>query len=347
MISEISAKLPQWIRPGTLKLLFLLAALLWSPIASFSQNSDPGPELAITNSPSASIFTMAGEVISYSIIIKNIGNTPVFDINVSDPNAVLKTTSMIGSLLPGENTAVAADHIITQADLDAGKLVNQAKAAGFDQNGKPVEKTGRKIFILGMQHPGLNTSLSVSDPTYRKEGDLIEYTVVVENIGNITMNNIDVYGSDASLIFNRSIGSLAPGARDSVTAEYRISMGDVIAGKTVNAGIARAMGANNQLYAYPSNEVVARMEIENFNLSNFPNPFDTETTISFDLPEKGNVMLKIYDMTGREVGQIDSQEFSAGRNYVAWKANDIPKGFYTLKIFGNGVQAVRRIMVAR
>lgn len=41
---------------------------------------------------------------------------------------------------------------------------------------------------------------------------------------------------------------------------------------------------------------------DNFTLySVYPNPFNLETTISFDLPEAQQLTVAIYDLTGREV----------------------------------------------
>ena len=326
-------------------LLPLLALLLINPSVSIGQNTITAPDLAITNTPSASVFTQAGDIINYAISVKNTGTVPVFNINVSDPKAELKSTSVIESLMPGEAISLTAAHKITQADLDEGKLVNVVSVAGIGQDGNPVEKSGRKVFILGLQRPGLRTTVTSSAATFEKEGDPIEYTIRVENTGNITMNDIEVLDEGSSPAFNGTIASLAPGAADSIRAVYRITTNDIYAGRIVNSGLARAVGANNQLYAYPANETGLQLAIENFNLSNFPNPFDRQTTIVFDLPESSLVVLKIFDQSGREVGQVDGQEFNEGRNYINWEAGDHPAGFYFLKMYCNGNQAVRRMVI--
>jgi uncharacterized repeat protein (TIGR01451 family) len=302
-------------------------------------------DLMIDNSPSSSTFSKVGEVIGYSIQVRNLGNLPVLTMTVTDPVAVISAGDPIPSLLPGESITVIASHTITQADLDAGKVVSMPRASGFDPSGNPVEKTGSMLTINGLQDPDLATIASASTPEFKNEGEVIVYTVVVRNTGNITLNNVKVTDPDTGLEFNGTIPLLAPGAADSIKAEYRTTQADIHAGKIVKAGIARAFDSNNQLYEYQSNEVTVRIMIENFNLTNFPNPFAYETTIVFDLPEKGEVFLRVYDMTGREVGQIDKKEFNEGRNFVHWKTTDIPKGLYILKMLCNGEQAVRRMII--
>ena len=51
----------------------------------------------------------------------------------------------------------------------------------------------------------------------------------------------------------------------------------------------------------------------NFELDqNYPNPFNPSTTISFDLPSRSFVSLKVYDILGREVSTIVAEELQAG-----------------------------------
>ena len=66
---------------------------------------------------------------------------------------------------------------------------------------------------------------------------------------------------------------------------------------------------------------------------NFPNPFNPSTKINFDIPKSGFVTLKVYDVTGRMVANLVSQNIAAGKFEYEWNANNMPSGvyFYTLK----------------
>jgi Fibronectin type III domain len=55
-------------------------------------------------------------------------------------------------------------------------------------------------------------------------------------------------------------------------------------------------------------------------VNNYPNPFNPSTTISFSLPSRSFVSLKIFDVMGREVSTIVSEELPAGSNTRHWKA---------------------------
>ena len=64
---------------------------------------------------------------------------------------------------------------------------------------------------------------------------------------------------------------------------------------------------------------------------NFPNPFVSETTINFNLPEAGEATISIYDMTGRVLRDI-TRDFAAGPNSVKLEGKDFGVGMmiYTL-----------------
>jgi hypothetical protein len=66
---------------------------------------------------------------------------------------------------------------------------------------------------------------------------------------------------------------------------------------------------------------------------NYPNPFNPSTTIEFDIPEKTNVKLIIYDILGREVKKLIDKELDPGKYKVNFDAKDLSSGvyFYTLK----------------
>lgn len=70
---------------------------------------------------------------------------------------------------------------------------------------------------------------------------------------------------------------------------------------------------------------------------NTPNPFKNETTVKFNLPEKGMVELSVYDITGKQVYKL-SKEFDKGLSQLIIKHSDVKsKGifYYTLKTKDN------------
>ena len=61
---------------------------------------------------------------------------------------------------------------------------------------------------------------------------------------------------------------------------------------------------------------------------NYPNPFNPTTNISFNLPLKSFVSLKIFDLLGREVATLINEEMSAGTYSRQWSATMMSSGIY-------------------
>jgi hypothetical protein len=82
-----------------------------------------------------------------------------------------------------------------------------------------------------------------------------------------------------------------------------------------------------------NNEVIVGVP-SNFSLSqNYPNPFNPSTKINFDLPVDGNVSLKIFDMSGKEVMTLVNEVRTAGYYSVNFNGASLSSGiyFYTIQ----------------
>jgi hypothetical protein len=65
---------------------------------------------------------------------------------------------------------------------------------------------------------------------------------------------------------------------------------------------------------------------------NFPNPFNPSTTIRYQLPNAGHVILKVYDMLGREVATLVDQVQEQGRYSAAFDASRLASGVYISRL---------------
>ncbi len=78
--------------------------------------------------------------------------------------------------------------------------------------------------------------------------------------------------------------------------------------------------------------------VEKFEISNYPNPFNPETTIQFNLPEKQSVTIDVYNIKGEKVTRLINEEvFESGVNSVKWNGVDsenkaVGSGTYFYKV---------------
>ena len=72
---------------------------------------------------------------------------------------------------------------------------------------------------------------------------------------------------------------------------------------------------------------------------NYPNPFNPDTRIKFELPGSALVILKVYDILGREVAILVNKEKSPGIYEVQWDASAMPSGVYFYRLqMGNHIK---------
>lgn len=65
---------------------------------------------------------------------------------------------------------------------------------------------------------------------------------------------------------------------------------------------------------------------------NYPNPFNSATTIRYSLPTACDVHLAIYDVLGRNVATLVEGQKSAGIHVVNWQADNLSSGVYFYRL---------------
>ncbi|MCF7802481.1 MAG: T9SS type A sorting domain-containing protein, partial [Candidatus Marinimicrobia bacterium] len=85
---------------------------------------------------------------------------------------------------------------------------------------------------------------------------------------------------------------------------------------------------------------------------NYPNPFNPTTHIRYGLPEKTEVNLVIYDITGREVWRHQTGVQSPGKYEVEWRGNDhrgrqVASGIYLYRIQAGSFSAIKKMTLIR
>ena len=80
---------------------------------------------------------------------------------------------------------------------------------------------------------------------------------------------------------------------------------------------------------------------------NFPNPFNPETSIRFDVPLQEHVSIMIFDNLGREVSILVNRLLAAGSYEVPWNAVDNPSGVYYYKLFTQSYSETKKMMLIR
>jgi hypothetical protein len=80
---------------------------------------------------------------------------------------------------------------------------------------------------------------------------------------------------------------------------------------------------------------------------NYPNPFNPVTNITFSLPSRSFVSLKIFDALGREQANIISEELDAGTYSRQWSADGIASGVYFYRLQAGSYAETKKLILLR
>ena len=91
----------------------------------------------------------------------------------------------------------------------------------------------------------------------------------------------------------------------------------------------------------------------NILLSNYPNPFNPETVISFSIPDESKIELSIFNIKGQKIKTLVHNEFTKGSHSIIWNGNDdfgnsVSSGVYLYKLRVNGkTEAVKKCLLLK
>ncbi|MFC1552248.1 T9SS type A sorting domain-containing protein, partial [Candidatus Latescibacterota bacterium] len=81
--------------------------------------------------------------------------------------------------------------------------------------------------------------------------------------------------------------------------------------------------------------------------SNYPNPFNPSTTISYSLPQNSHITLSIYNISGQRVSVLKDEYQLAGSYSTTWDAIGFPSGHYFYILEARGYTQTRRMVLVK
>ena len=166
-------------------------------------------------------------------------------------------------------------------------------------------------------------------PFFRNEGS--SYTV---NDLKIKISTLDYrFNIETDTI---SISSIAPGTTAGPTNDINISVSSRFSGvfnlnfEIMSNGWTYWRDTISQVVTGVDDIMQAPLS---YNLSqNYPNPFNPSTTISYSIPAKSQVTLRVYDILGSEIKMLVNEEKTAGTYKINFNASNLSSGIYFYKL---------------
>ncbi len=149
----------------------------------------------------------------------------------------------------------------------------------------------------------------------------------------------------------RLYGTPAPNSAVVDAAAADKSSGEDILGRARSEGSGPDVGA---VEVYPTTSVSEAPAAPGsfYLLPNYPNPFNPETIIRYELGRKSHVELAVFSVTGRKVATLFSGTREAGSYQARWNGTNAlgkqaPSGLYFYQLRANGVVQSRKMLLLR
>ena len=273
-----------------------------------------------------------GETVRYTFTVTNTGNTPLTGVTIDDPRLPTGITPATQNLPFGAVRTFTGTYTVTQADIDAGSVLNAATASGDDPSGTPVDSlestdelpTPDRDPELSLVKTG--TLQDANDNDLADVGETVTYAFEVENTGNVTVTDVAITDPRVTGLSPATV-TLAPGAVQTFTAApYVVTQADVNRGEVYNSATAGGTSPLGPISSPPSEERIDTpdpdpgLELEktgalttDVNGNGFADVGDT-LTYTFEVENTGNVDLADVSVVDPRVPTTSpaSQDVAAG-----------------------------------
>jgi len=105
--------------------------------------------------------------------------------------------------------------------------------------------------------------------------------------------------------------------------------------------------ASSSAYADHEPTFISEIPSETALLPNYPNPFNPVTTIRYTLTEPSDVLLAVYDMTGKQVAVLTEAYREAGTHEVSFDGSGLASGMYLTRMEMSGRVFVNRMVLLK
>nr|WP_244893104.1 DUF1573 domain-containing protein [Agreia bicolorata] len=238
-----------------------------TPPSTSTVTIDPAPGLTTVKSADPAQAGKVGDTITYSFVFTNTGNVTLTNITVNE--GAFTGTGTLGevsyptrTLAPGESTTATASYVLTQADVDAGKVTNTATSTGTppDPNTPPPTSPPSETSVPFDPAPSISVVKSASRDTVTAAGQVVQYSFLITNTGNVTLRDVTV--SEGSFTGTGTLSAikyptrvLVPGQSTTATADYAVTAADLVNGPVKNTATATGTPPGGTPVGSPSSSV--------------------------------------------------------------------------------------------
>jgi rhamnogalacturonan endolyase len=215
------------------------------------------------------------------------------------------------------------------------------------------------VVYLDSNHPGFNGSgfvnfeVNASSVTFNNIPGFTggQYNLIFRYaLGNTDRTGLLIVNGNSQSLTMKGTGDWENWTLDSVLITLETGFGNTIRFESngsdfgnldeITIGPAQSTGIDQKPF---TNAVPRAFALHD----NYPNPFNPETTIPFDLPVAGHVRVRIYDVSGRLVDTLTDQHYEAGFFEIRFRSGSLASGVYFIQCRMNGKVFMKKVMLLK
>ena len=268
----------------------------WHFIYEVTDSTESGPEnLNLSATPDSSEGIVYG--LSSRASSQSISSNTMYANNYEEGYTVSQGTAFSESGSIGDSSSIYG-----------GTYINLDRSGDYG-----VFQIGATVHEVGWRNEWLQTNPEVDGSCYDSPSNVDQWSTVIYEAMGLDASGASFTASDSGFHFTyfRSVNS----GNGSVGTE------------TIDASFVHlpdATDVHETNHAGPPREFML--------YQNYPNPFNPTTIINYHLPMTCRVTLKVYDVLGREVGNLVNKPESAGNHVVTFNAGNLPCGIYFYRL---------------
>jgi hypothetical protein len=235
----------------------------------------------------------------------------------------------------GDNDAFVSDHAPTHTYTRSGSYT----VSLMTRSGELQSNYSREAYIIVRNDP----------PEYIAESDTVNIRMNTENSFNLRSFFIDPNGDPLSFSWSGNSNALQIEAENDSVIRI-LPDEDYLGIETVRFIAEDNEGdtVSQELDIWVSETGTAAAIPVAFDLQqNFPNPFNPQTRIRYQLPRDEFVNLDIFDMRGRRIAGLVNREQRAGFYGVNFDANTLPAGIYFYRLRAGSYVKTRKMLLIK
>lgn len=255
--------------------------------------------ISLTIDTSTPTYTAAGQTITYTYTIKNIGTLPVSGpFSITDDKVSTSCAGASGTLAQGASTTCTGTYTTTATDVTNGSVTNIAKALATGATSNQATAT-----VTFLPQPKIELLYITPTPSEAfATGVVITYTYTLKNTGNVPLSSFTVSDNIATSTTCASATSpLQPGETTSCTGTYTIQAADINRGYVTNVASISSGGTVSNT----SSSFVLTTKLFLVEITTSPSSVNTVgqvVTFTYLLRNKGSVNItSINSLTGTNV----------------------------------------------